>query len=454
MSNVKKTIRYYYWFIVEYVKKHLKLIILSFFLTFFALISFVSLSPYLSGFLTQKQKVIGYVGSFNANSLPEEITAKISNGLVFINEKGDVIPVIAGAWRVSEDQKTYYFHLKDNLFWDDGKEISAFDIKYLFKDVAYKPLDKNTLEFKLTKPLQIFPTFLKIPIIKFPFVGIGGLYKAEQYKTQYGVIKELALSPNRSGLPYLKYKFYDTETHMVSAYKRGEINEFSTTKKSIATLFSNWKNSQVNQTVDYSRLLTLFYNTNNPLLKPKEIRQAINTSFKFKDFEDDGKIAIGPIPPTSWAYNTDLKPPTYEPDSAEKMVKKSLTASQSANIILSTYFDYLEPAEEISEFLRQIGLNPNLTVISSERPSDFDLLLAFLRVPQDPDQYFFWHQTQTDGNIGSYKNVKIDKLLEDGRSTLSPKQRKKIYEEFQKNIIDDPPAAFIYFPYIYTISRK
>ena len=454
MNNVKKTIRYYYWFIVEYVKKHLKLIALSFFLTFFALVSFVSLSPYLSGFLSQKQKIIGYVGTYTSSNLPEEITSKISNGLIFVNEKGEITPVIADSWSLSNDQKKYLFHLKKNLVWDDGKTISAFEIKYKFRDVKYRPLDENTLEFTLSKPLQIFPTYLKTPILKFPLIGIGGLYRVEHYKSQYGVIKELSLSPNKSDLPYLKYKFYDTETHMVAAYKRGEINEFSTTKRSIADQFSSWKNSKVSRLIDYNRLLVLFYNLDNPFLQPKEIRQALGSSIKLTDFDEDGEIALGPIPPTSWAYNIDLKPSSYDPDLGEKIVKKTLSASQSAEINLSTYFDYLEPAEKMAEFLRHIGLKPNLTVISSDRPGDFDLLLTFLKVPNDPDQYFFWHQTQTEGNIGSYKNVKIDKLLEDGRSTLSPKQRKKIYEELQKNIVDDPPAAFIYFPYIYTISRK
>jgi peptide/nickel transport system substrate-binding protein len=80
--------------------------------------------------------------------------------------------------------------------------------------------------------------------------------------------------------------------------------------------------------------------------------------------------------------------------------------------------------------------------------------LAFWKIPLDPDQYFFWHSTQKDTNITNYKNVKIDKLLEDGRSSIFPSDRKKYYIEFQKIIAEDIPAIFLYYPYTYTIERK
>ena len=82
------------------------------------------------------------------------------------------------------------------------------------------------------------------------------------------------------------------------------------------------------------------------------------------------------------------------------------------------------------------------------------MLLAFWKVPLDPDQYFYWHSTQNLGNIAKYKNVRVDKLLEDGRSTLDFKARKDIYDDFQKVITDDMPAYFLYYPYVYTIARQ
>ena len=52
------------------------------------------------------------------------------------------------------------------------------------------------------------------------------------------------------------------------------------------------------------------------------------------------------------------------------------------------------------------------------------------------------------------KNVRIDKLLEDGRKYINPTDRKKEYLDFQKIMADELPAAFLYYPYGYTVSRR
>ena len=74
-------------------------------------------------------------------------------------------------------------------------------------------------------------------------------------------------------------------------------------------------------------------------------------------------------------------------------------------------------------------------------------------LPHDPDQYALWHSGQTN-NISKYKSMRIDKLLEDGRSITDAEKRVNIYSDFQKYLIDDSPATFVYFPYVYTLSRR
>jgi ABC-type transport system substrate-binding protein len=61
----------------------------------------------------------------------------------------------------------------------------------------------------------------------------------------------------------------------------------------------------------------------------------------------------------------------------------------------------------------------------------------------DPDQYLFWHSTQTKTNLTQTNNPKIDKLLEEGRQTFDQQERKKIYQEFQKILLEECPAIFL-----------
>ncbi|OGK10085.1 hypothetical protein A2767_00490 [Candidatus Roizmanbacteria bacterium RIFCSPHIGHO2_01_FULL_35_10] len=451
---LKKTFRYYYWLTAEFIKKNLRIIALSFFLSFLLIITLISFAPYISTFFLTKKEVIGLLGVYDFNNLPDEITSKISNGLLYINEKGEFIPAIASNWEVSEDGKEYRFHLRDNLIWSNGKKFSAHDINYDFKDIKTEVIDDKTIYFKLSKALPIFPTYLKKAIIQTPLQGIAGLYKVDRLKLNFGNISEITLNPNKKDLPLLVYKFYKDEAEITNAYKRGEINKMTVSKKSVADNFKNWRNSTLSKTVDYSRLMTLFFNFDNEFLRDKDVRQAIIMAVDGSKLDEFGEVAFGPVTPISWAYNSNLKNPVFDPVAAEKILKKSRNSSNSAELNLFTYYDYLDNAEEISKNLDAAGLPVKLKLVSSEKPNNFDLFLAFWNVPVDPDQYFFWHSTQPQGNLGNYKNVKIDLLLEQARNTSVIDERKKFYLEFQKIIVDDPPAAFLYFPYIYTIKRK
>jgi len=57
-------------------------------------------------------------------------------------------------------------------------------------------------------------------------------------------------------------------------------------------------------------------------------------------------------------------------------------------------------------------------------------------------------------NLTRLKNPRIDKLLEDGRKSLDLDERRKIYFDFQKYLVEEVPAVFLYYPMTYTINRK
>lgn len=454
MLSRNKKLRYYYWLVLEFTRKNARLILLSFLLSIFSIISIISLSPYLINYTTAQRTIVGMVGTYELTNLPDEIMSNISNGLIYINEKGEIVPILAQSWEQIDNGKEYRFHLKKNLYWNDGSKFTAQQINYSFKDVQVQAINDYTIVFKLKNPLPIFPTYLTTPIIKDRLTGVAGLYKVDRIKSKYGIVKELYLAPNRDELPILVYKFFDSETKLIDSYKLGEINQMMITKKTVADAFTNWKNTEITKSIDHSRLLTLFFNMDKELLKEKDLRQAVAMSIDKQEILELGEEAVGPIPPFSWAYNPLLKKTQYNPDLAKKILGKYTEGSASASITIDTYYDYLDIAETIKESIERTGVKVKLNTLTLEQPAGYDLLLAYWKVPLDPDQYYFWHSTQTQGNITHLKNVKIDKLLEDGRNKLNIGERTKIYHNFQKVIVDEVPAYFLFYPYVYTVKRK
>ena len=121
-------------------------------------------------------------------------------------------------------------------------------------------------------------------------------------------------------------------------------------------------------------------------------------------------------------------------------------------IVIKTLPQYKRLANLIATEWKKIGIISDIEVVDG-LPSAYQAFLGELPVLRDPDQYTLWHSGQV-GNITNYRNLRIDKLLEDGRTTYNLEDRKKIYSDFQKYLLDDMPAVFLFFPYTYTITRK
>lgn len=446
-----KVIRHYYWLVAAFIRKNVRFLVMSFVLGFFAIIFFLQLFPFLQSFVFRQRVVIGFAGQYTRQTIPRDILSLISNPLVSLDADGQIIPVLAQSWEVLDKGTVYRFHLKSELYWSDNKPFTGEDISYDFKDVDVKILDNQVMEFRLKQPLAIFPNYLTKPVVKKSLAGVGGVYKVQTIKFNKNYIKSINLAPNKAGLPYKVYRFYKNEDELITAYKKGDISEFTTSKKGVSELFAKWNNTTVTESNDFSQIMTLFLNNDNDLLSQKDVRRAIVHSMP--SFEDYGQPALGPIPPNSWAYSPDVRQYSYNIDKAQSLLKSSLEGRESPTLTLFSFFDHAPVAEEIKRNLEQAGLTVDLKLLSYV-PQDFDMLLTAWNPPADPDQYFFWHSTQKQTNITNYKNVKVDKLLEDGRRITSTKQRKAIYKDFQETIVDEVPAVFLYYPKVYTIKRK
>ena len=127
------------------------------------------------------------------------------------------------------------------------------------------------------------------------------------------------------------------------------------------------------------------------------------------------------------------------------------SAKLAENILLTSTPNLEEVAKKVIGNWKQLGLNFNLRV-ESGIPQNFQALLITQSIPYDPDQYFLWHSTQTNTNLSKYssdccpQSARVDKDLEDGRKAVNEEDRKTSYLDFQKTLMEDAPATFLYFP--------
>ncbi len=99
--------------------------------------------------------------SLATDSTSFTILNNIMEGLTRFSDKHRPEPALAESWDISEDGKTYTFHIRENILWTDGKPLKSSDFEYSWKrllkpetgaDYAYFLFDiKNAEEYNSGK---------------------------------------------------------------------------------------------------------------------------------------------------------------------------------------------------------------------------------------------------------------------------------------------------------------
>lgn len=440
------------WLVKAYLKKWKKTIASSFvagLVAFFILYIFIKV--FQPSFLLTQKDVIGIIGAYNASNLPSEVTDKISYGLTSISSNGIPVPSAASSWVIKDNGKVYEFTLKPNMYFSDRSKFISNSINYNFEDVSVERPANNKIIFKLKNSYSPFLVTTSKPIFKKKFIGLGD-YKVKSLDLNGDFVNSIELEPIKGG-KNLIYQFYPTEQSLKIALVLGEINKTNNIYD-LTFLNTNLKyfnNYEIRKRINYDQLVTLFYDTQNKILSDKRLREAL--SYALPNNFTQGEKTKTPYPNTFWASKEDSL--TYDQDLTHAQLL--LTQSQSSGsaklkLNIKSLSKYKNVAEQIKKSWLKIGIQTNIETVDSF-PSTFQIFLGEFNVSKDPDQYVLWHSSQPN-NITKYKNLRIDKLLEDGRQTTNFSERIKIYSDFQKYLLDDPPASFLFFPYNYIVSKK
>lgn len=435
------------------------------------------------------------------NPTDSMITPLVYRGLVSYNEKSEPIGDLADRWEISEDGKVYTVYLKPDQEWQDGKGITADDVVFTyqrtqneeytgpekdrFKGVTIEKKDTYTVGFTLSEKFTPFVESLSLGILPlhiwnsiplnemktttYNLKPVGsGRYRVTDIDTQHETIQEIDLVSQESAETYshLVLKFYDEKNTLSTAYKLGEVDGFLTYDPLIARSYLNWENTDYQRISFCGQLLTIFFNRKSDdanVIQSNDFKEALYSTANIAKL--DSKATFNPLPSDHWAY-ADVVQPEITPENqlAEKF--SSMAGIEQTIQFVTTQHEIAQQyARILTAQLKQFGVRLNLTVASTEKLQEdtlpnrsFDLLLVQQKLGHDPDQYTFWHSSQTDTtveglNASSYASRKVDRALEQGRTADSQEDRLDDYKTFQEELTKDKPALFISNPPLYLISK-
>lgn len=217
------------------------------------------------------------------------------------------------------------------------------------------------------------------------------------------------------------------------------------------------------------------FNMANPKFADLNVRKALAISIykpaivKVAYFGQGKPATSNIVPGIAWAYNSNIPEYEYNVEQAKKLLEQSGWVDTDGDGVREKDGEELEftlitnkgntAREKVLQlaqtFWKKIGVKVEIdaltwTTFITERvlAKDFEaIVLGWTGMGPDPDDYSLFHSNQiADGfNFVSYANPEVDKLLEEGRSTMDIEKRKRIYFKIQELIHDDYPYLFLMY---------
>ncbi len=381
------------------------------------------------------------------------------------------------------------------------KKISTREIQFILKQ-PYSPFLINTTLGILPKHIWGAVSDDQFIFSQFNIEPIGaGPYKAQSIVRDSGGIPTQYILGTWGGYfnkePFVKkivFHFFADEEKALSALDTSGVDSLSAVSPAAAKRLAS-DSAQPYRVIQspLPRIFGVFLNQNQQtIFADKNIRQALNIAIPRKTLVSSilngyGIAIDSPLP--VGILNTALNATTSvevsmdaDPASARALIEKSgwkrgvngiyikkaaktATTTLAFELDTSDAPDLQQTAEAIKNACASIGIQVTVKVFESSdlyqniiRTRKYDALLFGEQIGKDRDLYAFWHSSQRNApglNVSMYANSKVDKILEDIRSTNDDKARMADYAALDQQISADLPAIFIYSPdFIYVIPKS
>jgi peptide/nickel transport system substrate-binding protein len=208
------------------------------------------------------------------------------------------------------------------------------------------------------------------------------------------------------------------------------------------------------------------FNTKDPLLADPKMRQAFSMLIDQQTIVSDiyqgvDQPATSMLLPSSWAYTPDIKQPTFDIDGAKALFAEEGWKDSDGDgildkdgkklsVVLSTHSEdanRVQTVEFMQATFQQAGVDattqitdwPSFSTNYVQQGKHQIALLGWLNIV-DPDRLMY-AQLSTGGstNWNGYSNPEVDKLLQEGRSSIDQNARKDAYQKVSAILAKDLP---------------
>ncbi|MBW3589366.1 MAG: ABC transporter substrate-binding protein [Actinobacteria bacterium] len=422
-------------------------------------------------------------------AIPEVLLYNVLEGLVRIDNEGQIEPLLASSYDVSEDGKVYTFELREANF-HNGTPMTANDVLFTFNrhrapesthpfKAQFAPIenveavDERTVRvtlkefsanwlFNMALGAGVILSEQTIGQIAENPVGTGP-FKFDSWTRgdNIGLVRNEDYWGTRAPLEEVVFKYIPDPSAMNNALLAGDIDIISrvTAPELLDTLKADPR-FEVVEGLTNGEVIMAMNNTKGPLSDVR-VRKAITHAIDRPGLIEAayggyGALIGSHVPPSDpWYIDlTDEVP--YDPERAKDLLAEAGFADGFELSLQLPPPSYARRSGDIiASQLGEVGIRVNIENIEFPqwlervfRGGNFDLSIVAHVEPRDISQYgnaqYYWH----------YDNPEVRQLLADADKQPDEEQRNDLYAQVQRKITADAVNVWLFLLPEITVMQK
>ncbi|MGH9681338.1 MAG: ABC transporter substrate-binding protein, partial [Candidatus Acidiferrales bacterium] len=436
----------------------------------------------------------------------ERIDGLLFDSLVELDEHRIPHGDLAERWEMP-DPVTYVFHLRPGVKFHDGRVLTSADVKYTFDSILNRTVtspkrgafaliksveapDPATVIFHLSEPDGGFLVEICRPAIGIVPAGSGsdfgshpigtGPFRFVEARQDDHVLLERNPDYFRAPAKISKLNFRVVPEAIVRALelRKGSADlELTSLTPDVISAMRSDPGIEITEQAgnNYSYIV---FNFDDPILAKLEVREALAYATDRKEIiryllRGEAREADGPLPPSSWAYEPDIRHFAYDPKEAERLLDQAGLPRSAAGDHMRFQVTLKTSTEESARLLglalqeqwHAVGVDLELrpmeiaTLFSDLTQGSFQLsTLRWLGVNSDPEFFEYAFSSKrippAGANRGRYRNPTLDALLDQARTETDPEKRKELFGEIQKMVAENVPYLSLWYQDNICVHRK
>lgn len=457
-------------------------------------------TPKQGGMLAAAQEVdpISLDPYTDANFSAVQAYEHVYESLTGYNENTNVVPALAQKWEITNGGKTYLFHLRPNVKFHNGQPMMAEDVKYSIEHVLdpktaspfrnwlssikeIKILDPMTVQMNLEEPspdlLDAFAALRASAIVpkglaerenlKIKAIGTGP-FKLVEYVPQDHITYTRNADYWDKPLPYLDgmtFKILTEEDARLAALRAGQVQYAALSAQGVAQLQKAPGITVMK--APYAWAVQHYINVSQKPLNDARVRRAmrmaVDTNEVIQKATYGAGVPTGPIPTGYDGWALDPKTLPYlkaDVEGARKLLAEAGYPNGGFKVEIKCspqYPEFVADTLVIQQSLAKLNIDVQVTQMEwgafthalvqvfqgGNRDGGEIFSTATTFRPPDAFIYPFFYSKGSFNAVG-YRNSRLDPLIVEARSINNHDQRRSLYIEIQRMLLEDSPNWWWY----------